>query len=209
MNLTKFEFSPLSFSDKPVIENKLWEIVEDINCNMRISNNEHFNYTLLKGFQTNYRSGPKRLDRLAPKFGSNKMKICWMIHDANYEGYLSKKNADKLLYYMLINTELPAKNSEIVYIGLRMFGMFAYNTKKANKFVKFKHEIIPIDEVTSGKTRGMLNESIKLENQNPLIENTELLFDNKNKIDVSKELKQIAEEINFDFNQIQVDQYYK
>jgi len=199
MKLTKFEFAPEDFIHKSIAQD-LWEIEDEIKCELKLNHNESFIYSLKKGFRTNYRSGPKWIDSIAPKFGTPKIKISWMIHDANYEGYLSKKDADKLLYLMLMETELEKMNCEIIYIGLRIFGGFNYQSTKDNNHIEFEHKIMP------RKTRSILEKTTDPED---LLTEINVIFEGTNREVINEELKKIAEKNNFGYNEEQLDVYYK
>lgn len=209
MQITKFEFLPEDFAHEDVDQNSLWAMVQDVYCELQINNNEFLNYTLKKGFTTNYRSGPRWLDKLAPKFGNAKTKMCWMVHDANYEGYLSQEEADKLLYYMLLEAGLEAIRCEIVYVGLRIFGSFKYNDKKDNPKVIFEHKVIPMNGSRAATTRSIDEEFVLSDDINNSLANSEMQFNQEHKIDVHEELRKIAKEYNMDYDQKDLEPYYE
>ncbi len=195
--LTKFDFKPLKIEDEKIGED-LWKLLEDLRCHLTIDNRS-FIYTLRKGFKTNYRSGPRWIDEFAPKIGSPKIQVSWMIHDANYEGYLTQQMADNLLFHMLVAGELPNFNARIIYLGLQIFGGFRYKNSADSPYIEFEQKIIPpVDPVSGEKRTATLGSSIE----------TPITFEHDDKKTCEKQLIKIAKEHNFDYHQKDLDAYF-
>ena len=195
--LTQFDFNPTEIKDEKIGED-LWKIAQDVSCQLKIDN-RYFTYTLRKGFETNYRSGPRWIDEFAPKIGPPKIQVSWMIHDANYEGYLTQLEADNLLFHMLISGKLEMSNARFIYLGLRIFGVFKYKNTAGNKYVAFKEKTTPaIDSVSGEKRSATLDSSF----------DTNIIFEHESKKACHEKLTKIARENNFNYNQSDLDGYF-
>jgi hypothetical protein len=115
----------------PDVNTRLWTITPDYpNPNpppLRVKLNEStiLEYTILSGYQTNFRSGPKIVDIIAKQVDekNNNLNLSWLVHDINYDGYIKdRKVADLLLYSMLLDAGLPPPRAAAVYYGVRLLG---------------------------------------------------------------------------------------
>lgn len=84
-------------------------------------------YTLSPGYSTDFRSGPSIINPVIPKIGNIKLALCWLIHDVNYHGFLSRQQSDTLLYQMLLWAGMSKFKASCVYGSVRIFGGSHYN----------------------------------------------------------------------------------
>ncbi len=170
-----FNFLPEQIS-KEKINDTMWKITKPIDCNIVLNENEHLKYTILAGFETNFRTGPTWLESIAPKIGEPPMAMSWMIHDANYEGYLnSRKVADQLLYYMLRYAQHPPLKCRLIYIGLQLFGQFNYSDEKSNPFIVYNSTIDPRTRGLESYKENIFDKELKFDINT--MENTKAEFD--------------------------------
>lgn len=93
-------------------------------------------WTIPKGFVTNYGSVPQILQSFIP--ASGKATYAYVLHDWLYEtGILSKDEADKLLRDLVIELGLSKIKAYSIYYGLKIGGFKAWNKCREND-VKLK-----------------------------------------------------------------------
>ena len=119
------------------VEGNLWEITVDYPdpAPLLISlwDSTILEYTVRKGYRTNFRSGPQIVDIIAPQISTNNsINLAWLIHDIDYEGFLGDKKqgrklADQLLYSMFLSAKLQRPRAIAVYWGVRVFGKNHYS----------------------------------------------------------------------------------
>lgn len=85
-------------------------------------------YDLLKGYMTDFRSGPSIVNPFIPKIGDTLLAFAWLIHDVNYHGFLSKKLADRLLLEMLEHAGMGKIKRNAVYYAVKFFAGAHYNS---------------------------------------------------------------------------------
>ena len=95
-------------------------------------------YTIKPGFVSDGRSGPEFIDPFVPHIGNNKTLDCWIIHDMNYYGFISKDLADDILKQMLKIANLGELKSDLVWCAVQMFGESSYgiNTEDDRSMLK-------------------------------------------------------------------------
>lgn len=142
-----------------------WQIDTDQVCEIVIANNCKLNYTIKKGYQTDFRSGPGFLKLLAPKIGENPIAMTWLIHDVNYEGYVSRNEADTLVYEMLRLGNLEKMKAYAIYIGLRIIGGIAFQTHQANNLINFGKDCTNNNQLLKQEIKGLGNISKTLDNE--------------------------------------------
>lgn len=200
----KLNVSEISYNPKPIQytgpdNDKYYHITRDIECSIHLYRKGELVYSLLTGFKTDFRSGPKIVDLIAPKIGKSDIAISWAIHDANYQGYLSKNVADILLYQMLLKANLEEWRCEAVYIGVDLLGDPYYRNDRNNPHVHFlwlNHE----DSLSTESYDSMFKASVELEEN--------LIFNDKNKDIVLKTLLNSAKQTNEKLTQEQIKMYY-
>lgn len=84
-------------------------------------------YTLRPGYATDFRSGPSIINPFIPKIGDIDIAVCWIIHDINYHGYISRHWADQILYDSLIAAGMSKVKATAVYHATRAAGRRHYN----------------------------------------------------------------------------------
>lgn len=84
-------------------------------------------YKLRIGYQTDFRSGSSFINPIIPKIGDQKIALCWVIHDINYHGFISRSWADELLRDMLIEAGMSEWKANAAYASVRMFGGSHYS----------------------------------------------------------------------------------
>ncbi len=143
--------APLPVSEYEKTKYGMWEVNSHIECKVSLNPNDKLNYNKLDelvyniaiGYKTNFRSGPNLLNIIIPKIGYKKnglyghMPICWLIHDINYEGYISQNAADVILYEMLKETRLSRWRCWLVYTFLNWVGHCNYKKGKSNPKIDF------------------------------------------------------------------------
>jgi len=111
------------------------------------STKEELAYKIPKNYVTNFRSGPKILDKLAPQYDTTNhaLNLAWLIHDVNYEEHLNRKQADVLLREMLLKAGIDNNRAWAIYWGLRTLGTFFYCKSDSckNKEVEFSRKKAP------------------------------------------------------------------
>lgn len=195
--------APLKYKEINTEDEKRWQIEEDTICTIALNPFEKFEYNISKGFELNFRSGPDWLNNFIPKIGTPAIALSWLIHDINYEGYLSQQRADSLLYYMLVEGGLPKLNSQFVYVGLRTFGSRNYIETRSSEFVKFVHTVLP--RPTPIKTRSLESFQPK---ETTIALDQDLQFDKGNEEEVYKALKEIAPKEYPNLKE-EINKYYK
>lgn len=90
-------------------------------------------YKLRCGYRTDFRSGSSFINPVIPKIGNQKIALCWVIHDINYHGFISRSWADELLRDMLIEAGMPDWKANATYASVRMFGGSHYNHLEDNQ----------------------------------------------------------------------------
>lgn len=90
-------------------------------------------YKLRNGYRTDFRSGSSFINPVIPKIGNQKIALCWVIHDINYHGYISRSWADELLRDMLIEAGMPEWKANATYASVRLFGWSHYNHLEDNQ----------------------------------------------------------------------------
>lgn len=120
-----------------------WQMTSDITTSITIDKRETYTYDIKTGFETNFRSGPRWLNAIADKIGKPPIAMSWLIHDVNYEGYLSRRRADSLLCAMLAKGGLGSLTNEMIFVGLQAFGGFNYDDTRNNQHIIFTHQIKP------------------------------------------------------------------
>lgn len=177
----------------------IWKIMHKVICCIKLRN-EELKYTVNPGFRTNYRSGPDWLEKVIEKIGSPMLAISWLVHDINYEGYLSRKQADALLYEMLLYTGKSSRIAELVYIVLRLFGRFNYEEAKNNEFIDFSYE----ENIKSDAEFFPQLDDFSIAKY----EDRELLFTKKNYAFVKRTIKEISGE-RFAASDVEIDKFYE
>lgn len=209
-------YSPSPILYKKIANQELWEITSEIKCSIHIPQLNPFTYcyNIDVGFKTNFRSGPEIiLDLIIDRIGESDLALCWLIHDINYEGFISQSLADCILYYMLRDlNDIKKINAQFIYIGLRLFGVFNYSTEnKPNNFVEFESKLIEYGRANleTAEENSVYNKDANksiIEEKKPIIN---LKFDKSNKAELSKELKNLANKHNRDFNEKEFDSYFE
>lgn len=88
-------------------------------------------YLIEKGFVSDGQSVPRILWRLLDPPISGVTLTASIKHDFLYRyRYITRKEADKLYYHDLKSNGWPIYKCIIVYIGLRLFGWYAWNRHK-------------------------------------------------------------------------------
>lgn len=185
-------FDTNGFQYEKIGQEKKWRMASDFTTTITVDKQEAYTYGIQKGFETNFRSGPDWLNFIADKIGEPPIAMSWLIHDVNYEGYLSRSRADKLLFYMLLDAGLGNVASQTIYIGLQIFGSFRYADEKSNPYIIFKHEILP-------RTRSSISRSI----------DDAMTFDSQDIEEVKKRLMKMAATENKEISAATIEQYYQ
>lgn len=185
-----FDFD--KFEYKEIEKDAKWRVTSDITTTIILDDRETFIYDIKDGFETNFRSGPRWLDAIVDRIGEPPIAMSWLIHDANYEGYLSRSKADKLLFYMLLEAGVENTPSQIIYIGLQIFGGFNYGNKRDNLHIEFTHHIKP--RTLEAITRDL---------------NDTMVFDSQNMEEVKEELMKIAAAEGKQISETTIEKYYK
>ncbi len=197
--------------------NDLYLINSPILCDIGLYTNERLAYHIKKGFSTNFRSGPKFLDRYIDRIGPAPLAISWIVHDINYEGYLSQKKADTLLYLMLRNAGIGKKKCETVYVGLRLFGFRNYVETKNNPYIEFV-QAFQAPEHWLGKTTDIqFLEGLNLQNYMGKASwsgetsalDEELIFDKENYDDIKSEMIDIARANHMDLDPSELERHFQ
>ncbi len=117
-----------------------WQVKDDYNIDIMLNNKTSLNYKIRRGYTTNFRSGPRVLDFIVKQLDSsnNNLNVAWLIHDINYEGYINRSDADKLLYMMLLKANIPNSTAFSVFLALNAIGSHAYSEYKNNLLVDFQ-----------------------------------------------------------------------
>lgn len=120
--------------------------------NIKVFTNEGiFDYDVLPGLVTNFRSGGLFVDPFVDQIGDSvQIQCCWVPHDLNYtpnfylEGRhpVSRKLADELLKASLVFAGMGKIKANAVYYSVRAFGGSAYEeddhlTVSNSKLFKF------------------------------------------------------------------------
>ena len=113
-------------------------------CTIRV--NQHF-YIVREGFVSNFRSGPQ-CDRILDQIGDDLTQTAYLVHDLNYNKdmdgnhAMSRKEADNLLYDMLVYAGMGKFKARLVWLSVRLFGGSAYKSSDdytANNCTKFTY----------------------------------------------------------------------
>jgi hypothetical protein len=122
--------------------NKTWQVTEDFITSTKLNSSQQLFYKIDKGYITNFRSGPSIIDYLIKKLdpNNNNLNVAWLIHDVNYEGYVTQDEADRLLRNMLMQAGISPDVAGAVYYGLKFFGRNAYSDFKNNILVHFSKD---------------------------------------------------------------------
>ncbi|MCL2206587.1 MAG: DUF1353 domain-containing protein [Fibromonadales bacterium] len=108
MQITDFTFTNPAFT---TIGANLYRFTQDCDICVNLPAGKGYKFTLLKGFVTNFRSGPDIINSVIPKFGDQDLTLSYAVHDALYtragstlktaKHMATKKFADELLREML------------------------------------------------------------------------------------------------------------
>lgn len=95
-----------------------------------------YEYTLLPGFVTDFRSGGPFVDIFIQQFGTSLMQAAYICHDVAYtpmftdngerSHQIPKPFADALLEQMLIYANVKRWKAKIIYVALKLFGKKSY-----------------------------------------------------------------------------------
>jgi len=185
-DLNKFEYQEIEKDAK-------WQVTSDITTTIILEDRETLTYTIKDGFKTNFRSGPRWLDAIVDRIGDPPTAMSWLIHDVNYEGYLSRPRADELLFYMMLEAGIGHVSSQMIYIGLQIFGGFNYDDKRDNLHIDFTHHIKP-------RTFETITRDLK---------DNKMTFDSENMEEVKAQLMKIAETECEQISEASIEEYYR
>ena len=95
-----------------------------------------YEYTILPGFVTDFRSGGPIVDIFIQQFGTNLMQAAYICHDIAYtpmytengerSHQIPKPFADALLEQMLIFANVKKWKAKLIFIALKLFGKKSY-----------------------------------------------------------------------------------
>ncbi len=191
-NAIQVLFDENEFRYEQIGVEKKWQIISDFTTTISMGK-ETYTYGIGTGFETDFRSGPDWLNFIADKIGESPIAMSWLIHDINYEGYLSRMRADKLLFYMLLNGGLSQVSSQVIYIGLQVFGSFNYKDERSNPHITFKHEILP---GTGGGALRSIGDDV-------------MTFDSQDMEEVKEKLMEMAGREGCPISETKIEEYYK
>lgn len=116
--ITKVKFQDKEFEFIKVSDN-IWELQSDID--IRLSEKHHCSLPLKinKGFLTDFRTGPKLLDKIVPKKG-----MWYVIHDCLYQIGISgcRAAADNEQHYWMKECRVPFFTRMAITAGVKLFG---------------------------------------------------------------------------------------
>lgn len=93
----------------------------------------HLLYHLWHGYATDFRSGPSVINPFIPKIGDIDIAICWIIHDVNYHGFISRQWADQILKDTLNAAGMSGVKVAAVYGATRLVGGSHYSQLNQNQ----------------------------------------------------------------------------
>lgn len=106
----------------------IWTLLEPWKCALEIGKYIHSEkpswvvYDVNAGFQTDLRSGSKAINLIAPKKGSHRAEISWIIHDLNFYEKLFSFNVSNDILCSMLETELSKWRIDLVRKGIELFG---------------------------------------------------------------------------------------
>ena len=120
------------------IEGRNWKSDEPME--IRVHHNEGVHvWNTEAGQETDFRSGGRAIDCIAPWIGNTDMMISWYCHDLAYRSkYISKKLADAILIQMLKRAGLSSWRAWMVGAGLKIGGTPAYEDVEDSSKIKFR-----------------------------------------------------------------------
>lgn len=121
------------------VTKEFWEVKNDFKIKIPFTTQRYLEYKITAGYRTNFRSGPKFLDLIVEQLNenNNKLNIAWLIHDVNYEGYITRAEADTLLFVMLLDAGVRKPRAKAIYWGLRVLGESFYSDLKSSLLISF------------------------------------------------------------------------
>jgi hypothetical protein len=117
-----------------IIKEDLFELTENLDIRINFEDKSYWQFTISKGWRTNFRSGPDCINWFIPKFSDNKslnLQFGYICHDflystMNYNGqpyhYVSKEDADDMLCQIM---KLDGISSFKVYLVRKSLDWFA------------------------------------------------------------------------------------
>jgi len=195
--------TPLRYKN---IANNKYQITKSVECLIQKWKREKYKYTIHAAYETDFRSGPRWLEDLGiPKIGNTKIAASWLLHDINYSGYVTRKEADNLLYCMLLAGGLGNINAQLVFHGVRIFGGFNYYHKASNKV---ELEVIHpgIDLELFDPNEPILESMEQLPGETP---DGKITFDEQYFEPVKQELEVLAAKQNKKIDTSEVREYYE